>query len=422
MILIPVRCPAGSGGRLRGHAPGRLALAALAAIALIAGCDTSTPPPRAIVPGPTFYPLHQYAPEKPMPPELDVPPPPFNDPAIITQQLPEETAFIRQYIRVGQPRFVVFVNRDLYGQGIQTPGVIAVPGTYISREQLDQLQAAQLDYMTIETMLADWLAADGKVHIVSPSAVHGLLTPTQVQNLQAGQPNALTPIAQTLSADVLVQVQVHPVEQTMLGLRYLLIAEAINTRDGASIGRCTIPLDPPLDKPHINDDTRFVARKLMDEITLSWQNYQPPPAVMTPNSQPAGIPMTPLTPATPTTPSAPPTPPSGAGAQSPAAPNPAVDDQWIIQPGPVGNSGQNAPATQPASTPPAPAQPGRGFTEPPATPPTSIPAGLSTMLQNEEVAPGTFIAPTTQPSADSPAPAMAAPTAGSVDNSFFGPP
>jgi hypothetical protein len=257
--------------------------------------------------------MHQYAPEKPMPPEIDIPALPFDDPALVSQQLPEETAFIEQYARVGQPRFVVFVNRDLYGQEISPPGVIAVPGTYITREQLDQLQAAQLDYMTIETMLADWLASDGKVHIVSPSAVHGLLTASQVQSLQSGQASVLTPISQTLSADVLVQVQVRPIEQTGMGLKYLLIAEAVNTRDGASIARTTIPLDPPQDLPHIRTATRFVARQLMDEMTSTWQHYQPPAPVMAPstgqpapaaplttsNPQPAVVPMTPLTPSTP---------------------------------------------------------------------------------------------------------------------------
>jgi hypothetical protein len=308
--LAPFRWPVRRGGHPGGYAAGCVtALVAVAMIALIAGCE-DTAPPRVFVPGPnSFYALHQYPADKPLPPEIgpEIPSPPFSDPPIVTQQLPEETEFIQQYLRVGQPRIVVFVNRDLYGQEILAPGQTIYPGTYITREQLNQLQAAQLDYTTIEIMLADWLAADGKVHIVSPSAVHGLLSATQVQYLQSGQSTVLAPIGQTLSADVLVQVQVHPIEQTSLGLKLRLIVEAVNTRDGASIGRFSLDLDPPLDKPHINDYTRFIARKLMDEMTMTWQNYQPSPG------QPAIVPMTPLTPSTPTT------NPSGAFVQ-PAAP------------------------------------------------------------------------------------------------------
>jgi hypothetical protein len=119
-------------------------------------------------------------------------------------------------------------------------------------------------------------------------------------------------------------VQIHPIEQTSDGLKFRLIAEAINTRDGASIARFPLDLDPPLDKPHINDDTRFVARKLMDQMTQTWQNYQPQP------TQPAVVPWTPLTPATPTS------NPSGAFVQPATPPTtkpaPAVNNDFFGTP------------------------------------------------------------------------------------------
>jgi hypothetical protein len=318
----------------------------LAAVALTGGCDETTAPPRVMVPAQgSFYRLHEYPTDKPLPPEIDsqLPPPPFNDQPIVTQQLPEETAFIQQYLRVGQPRFVVFVNRDLYGQEILPPGQAIVPGTYVTREQLDQIQAAQVGYATIETMLADWLASEGKVHVVSPSAVHSLLSAQQIQSLQSGHSDAAGPVGQTLSADVLVQVQAHPIEQTAAGLKLRLIAEAMNTRDGASIGRVVIDVNPPQDDPHIREFTRFVARKLMDEMTLTWQNYTPSPAGSASNQPPALVPMAPATPAS----SSPQPAPTNAGTPVAAPPGAFVEP---ATPPPAARPQTSPPSTTPSAS------------------------------------------------------------------------
>jgi hypothetical protein len=85
-------------------------------------------------------------------------------------------------------------------------------------------------------------------------------------------------LVEQLQADVLIQVQARPTRQTRYGLEVRLIAEALNTRGGQSIGRAVVDIPPPLEKTTINKYTRFVARKLMDDMTGTWNNAPVAPA------------------------------------------------------------------------------------------------------------------------------------------------
>jgi hypothetical protein len=113
------------------------------------------------------------------------------------------------------------------------------------------------------------------VTVISPDLARQRLTDQQVRDLQSGRPQVLSEVAQQLSADVLIQVQAHPTRQTQEGLEIRLIAEAMNTRGGESIGRAVVDIPPPLTKPRINRYTRYIARKLMDDMTGSWLNTPP---------------------------------------------------------------------------------------------------------------------------------------------------
>jgi len=57
-----------------------------------------------------------------------------------------------------------------------------------------------------------------------------------------------------------------------------LLAEALNTRGGQLIGRAVVDVPSPLKKTTINKYTRFVARKLMDDMTATWNNTPLAPA------------------------------------------------------------------------------------------------------------------------------------------------
>ena len=308
-----------------------LAVALAAGTAAVAGgpgCSKRRDPepmPRSrVVERPPPVPLRERDERKPLPDRAQgsqVPPPPFDDVPLVSQQPPEQRAFVEAYEAVGRPRILVFVNRTLEGEIVpvnpedpyvsversrtsrgdvrlenrdtrrrddfyrgrddrdtessyESRGPAEVRDrvdVYLRPGEYDEVEARALDYEAMENILADWLASDGRVEIVSPVMARQRLTDEQVKDLQEGRPRAMGEIAKQLDADVLIQLQARPTRQTPRGLEVRVIGEAINVgRGGQSIARAVVEVPPPLDKPQLNKYTRFLARKLMDGMTGSW--------------------------------------------------------------------------------------------------------------------------------------------------------
>jgi hypothetical protein len=201
-------------------------------------------------------------------------PTPFHDAPLVVDTPPEAKAFVDVYRQVGKPRMVIFVNRGLDGQilPVVDPGKYTTANeTYLRPGQYDEAKAKQIDYEMMEVLLADWMSADNKVAIISPTTVHRQLTEQEQRDLQAGKPQALTDVGKRLDADVLIQVQAKPTRQTLDGgLELRVIAEAINIKGGESLARAAVDVQPPLDKVQTNRYMRFLARKLMDGMTTTW--------------------------------------------------------------------------------------------------------------------------------------------------------
>ena len=152
----------------------------------------------------------------------------------------------------------------------RTSEVYLPPGEY------DEVDARRIDYAAVETAMADFLAAGGRVTLVAPDLARDRLTDEQVSDLTSGRPVALRQVARALDADVLVQVQAKPTRQTERGLEVRLVAQAMNTKGGELLGRAVVDVPPPLTKTRINAYTRFLARKLMSDLTASWKNAPAP--------------------------------------------------------------------------------------------------------------------------------------------------
>lgn len=296
-----------------------------ASAASILGCR-SAPPPRVPVPARTSAAAPEPSPQKPLPPQ-QTDTRLFHDEPIIRQDLPGQADFVRAYHAVGSPRIVIFVNRTLQGAIIPlnpsqpeitlqhtqqaTTGVSVErstrnpwtgerstqtfkstgPGQYEERTELylkpgqyDEVAAKSLDYQAMESILTDWMRADGQVEIISPTMARSRLTDEQIKDLQSGRPTELSEIARQLNADVLIQVQAHPTRQTQQGLEVRVVAEAISLAGGQSIGQAVVDMPPPLEKTQLNRYTRFLASKLMNDMTESWMNA-PAPATA-PTTQP----------------------------------------------------------------------------------------------------------------------------------------
>lgn len=277
----------------------------------VLGCaDRTPPPPRA--PVPTYenrdIPITRRDDGmKPLPAPQDpytaADVPPFDDPPLVSQQPPEQPAFLEAYRRVGSPRIVLFVNRTLEGRIVPvTPesplrnpdqprrdpfGGEYRDDRYEPRPPVDpresdvylrpgEYDTRSIDYEAIETIMTDWLSCSGQVTIISPTMARQRLTDQQVREIQEGRPQALSEIAQQLDADILVQVQARPTRQTQQGLEIRVIAEAMNIKGGQSVGRAVVDVPPPLVKTTINRYTRFMTRKLMDGMIGSWLVMPPP--------------------------------------------------------------------------------------------------------------------------------------------------
>ena len=253
----------------------------------VGGCASKSPPPPQDVPvplGPGEGGVRTEDRGKPMPGPAgdeyagsELPPPPFYDAPLVSQETPEQQVFVDAYNAVGRPRIVVFVNRTLQGELIsvnaRNQGEFQDRGdTYLRPGQYEDALAEGVDYEAIENVLTDWLAAGGQTEIVSPVAVRREMSQEQIGRLQGGDGRAMSELVQTLDADVLVHVTARPTRQTRRGLEVRLVAEAVNARGGQSIGRAVVDVPPPLDKPKINKFTRFLGRKLMDGMIGSWES------------------------------------------------------------------------------------------------------------------------------------------------------
>jgi hypothetical protein len=201
----------------------RLWLGGIVLAAVVSGCRDTPAPQRVPVPSQNGY-TRGSDEMRPLPPPSYSDPgeqPPFDDPPLLSQRPPEQRAFVDAYRGVGSPRVTLLVNRMLSNS------------------------PASIDYTAVETIMTDWLACNGQVTIISPT------------------------MADKQSADVLVQVQAEPTNQTSTN-SIRMVADAVNTRGGESIGRAVVDVPTPLDKAQINDYTRYLARKLMDDMTQTW--------------------------------------------------------------------------------------------------------------------------------------------------------
>jgi len=231
-----------------------------------AGCSTYNTRVQRVPVAAAGDPNAQFAPErvKPLPEHahlFDVDPspaPPFNDPPLVNQKPPEQARFEEGYRAVGRPRMIILVNRTLDGSEADS-------------------QAKALDYVAVENLLTDFMSCQGMVEIMSPAVVRQKLTDEQLKELQIVKPRIPRELAQQLDADILIHVSAHPMEQTQQsGLEYRLTGEAVNIKGGQQIARAVVDIAPPFDKSTLNRYTRFVARKLMMDMTQAWSSGEAP--------------------------------------------------------------------------------------------------------------------------------------------------
>lgn len=306
----------------------RILIGALA-FGLTAGCETApknVPVEQPVQTPPAVYPLDT---PKPLPDQTaeEPPAPAYNDPPLVDQRLPEESWFVGTYNHVGRPRIAVFVNRTLEGNVIADQGYPLVTSetvqsangnvdvqhsegggysdayggggqhesdsfktngpaeyhqtttVYLHPGQYDAADLQALDYSEMESRLTEWLGCEGQIVLVSPDYVRGHLTDQQVNDLQSGKAAGLKDLSQATGADILIQIQAHPVRRGDQ-LVVLLIGQAVNVRGGESLAQASVEMPTPIDRYALNNYTRFLARKLIHGMVGAWTAGPPvaPPA------------------------------------------------------------------------------------------------------------------------------------------------
>jgi hypothetical protein len=257
----------------------------LCTIAVQLGGCTSPAPQRVAVPprdqARDYGRVHEGEVMKPLPtpPERETSfPRPYDDAPIVSQHPPEQRAFIEAYERVGRPRMMIIAA---------------------------QSEVSGVDYAAVETLLADWFSANGNVTLLSPPPARA----------------ATTGPANEPEADVLVRTQINPTNLGKDAGEARIITEAVNTRGGESIGRAVVDVPTPLEKKRLSEATRFIARKLMNDMTESWTRLADGPRVSS-APPPPQAPAAPVAPAAPAAPAAPvaPAPPVLPAPPAPPAP------------------------------------------------------------------------------------------------------
>ena len=244
---------------------------ALVVLAVLAGCtshDNTPAPPPARVPGRDEVRASEDARfAKPLPEQTHEDPlaPPFNDVPLVSQHAPETPAFVEAYHRVGSPRLLVWVAHE-------------------DQAGYDEVAARAIDYAAMQAILTDWFSSGGAVAVISSQAARQALGAT-AQALDSGQNVNGKEVADRTRADVLIAIRAQPTRQSAGGPEVRLVAEASNLNGGESIGRAVVDVPPPLDKPQLNTYTRFLARKLMKDMTGSWTAFGSAPAAA-PATQP----------------------------------------------------------------------------------------------------------------------------------------
>jgi hypothetical protein len=259
-----------------------------------AGCTSNYGPqyvPRVPVaaPGTADTRPSEYERVKPLPERSggfgsELPPePPFYDEPLVTQRTPEQSSFEQAYRGVGRPRMMVFVNRSPEGE---------VRGT-------GDAHVGSIDYTAMENILTDFLACQGAVEIISPTAARRRMTDAQAREMGSTRPQAMRDVAQQLDTDVLVYVTAQPTRQAPDGMEVRLVGEALNVKGGQQVARAVVDVPPPLEKATLNRYTRFMARTLMMDMTQTWTSAEGP--TTRPPAAPAPAPERPTTPPGPDT-------------------------------------------------------------------------------------------------------------------------
>ncbi len=141
----------------------------------------------------------------------------------------------------------------------------------VAPDKLDENGARREDYDMIELSLVDYMDAGGKVNVLDSEAARAKLDREKILRIENSDPAAIRLLNTELQTDILIQVKASPTKQSQWGDKAVrLNAKAVSVTDGRYMGAVFVDMPLPMTKTNINVFTRYLAGKMMDQLTKKW--------------------------------------------------------------------------------------------------------------------------------------------------------
>lgn len=141
----------------------------------------------------------------------------------------------------------------------------------VAPSKLDELGATRDDYEMIELSMVDYMDANGKVYVKDSEAARAKLDREKILRIENSDPAAIRLLNTELQTDILIQIKATPTKQSQWGDKAVrLNAKATSVTDGRYLGAAFVDMPVPMTKTNINVFTRYLAGKMMEQLTTKW--------------------------------------------------------------------------------------------------------------------------------------------------------
>lgn len=141
----------------------------------------------------------------------------------------------------------------------------------VAPNKLDEIGATRDDYDMIELSMVDYMDANGKVYVKDSEAARAKLDREKILRIENSDPAAIRLLNTELQTDILIQIKATPTKQSQWGDKAVrLNAKATSVTDGRYLGAAFVDMPLPMTKTNINVFTRYLAGKMMEQMTTKW--------------------------------------------------------------------------------------------------------------------------------------------------------
>jgi len=136
-------------------------------------------------------------------------------------------------------------------------------------DYIDEKDTRAIDYEMMVTALVEYLECDGEVNIIDTEVVDAVVDRETALRADRNDKQALSLIKTKLGADIVIIEKVQTSSQAGISTR--MVCKAVRTDDARVIGRGYVDLRQPLTKRNLRRFSRYLAFKLMEDMTKRWE-------------------------------------------------------------------------------------------------------------------------------------------------------